>query len=147
MPTPFKTPPATAEWDRTITHEEYTKLLKGYTPQMMEDKWTIKADSIDAQGNIVLHFYFGWSDHERIALDITPGDPDKTDAKEWATIVKISWADEELPFGSGRKISEYDAKRNAINLCYNRLSVDLPDEDPDDYEDLDEEGNVINDDA
>jgi hypothetical protein len=145
-PTPFQTPPATAEWDRTITHKEYNNMLKGFVGQTMEDKWQVNTDAPDAQGNTVVHMSFGWSPRERFALDISISDPKNTEAKDFATIVKISWADEELPVGSGRKIYEYDAKNRAVNLCNGLLGCALEKEDPDEYEDLDEDGNPIPDD-
>lgn len=134
--------PATAEWDRTISQEDYNKILKGYNGRTMEDKWKLKADTPETpQGNTTLHIYFGWDPHERIALDIVVGDASRTDAKDWATIVKISWAEEEL--GTKEQISEYDAKTSAINLCNHFLDMKLEDEDPDEYEDLDEDGKPV----
>lgn len=137
MPTyiPFEIPPGTAQWDRTMTHEDYNKMLQGHKPQMMEDKWTIKTDvPEDAQGNTVLHVYFGWTPRESISLDIAAGDPSKTEAKDWATIVKISW---KIEHAGGLKVSEEEAKTSAIRLCNNLLGCALEEEDEDEDEDED----------
>ncbi|KAL1612005.1 hypothetical protein SLS60_000228 [Paraconiothyrium brasiliense] len=126
-PLPFETSPATAEWDRTITHEDYTKILQGYRPQQMEDKCTVVADAPeDAQGNTILHVYFGWKPREEISLEIATGDPNKTDAKDWATIVTISW---KVEHPGGLTTSEEEAKTTAINLCNNLLGCELEEED------------------
>ncbi|KAJ4339559.1 hypothetical protein N0V95_007749 [Ascochyta clinopodiicola] len=83
--------PATADWDLKITHSDYNKMLEGFRPQQMEDKWMILADTPDSQGNTVVHIYRSWGCHEYISLDVKAGDPKDTGAKEWATAVKISW--------------------------------------------------------
>lgn len=136
------TSPATAEWDRAIGQEDYNKILQGYNGKTMEDKFKLKADTPkEANGDTILHISFGWDPNERIALDIVVNDASKSDAQGWATIVKISWAEEEL--GSREQISEYDAKSNAISWCNHFLGLTLEDEDPDEYEDLDEDGKPV----
>lgn len=97
----------------------------------MEDKWTIKTDT-PAQGNTVVHIYFGWTPREEISLEITGGDPDKIEAKDWARIVRISWKVEQP---GGDTVSESEAKSNAVNLCNNLLDCALEDEEDDEDED------------
>lgn len=45
------------------------------------------------------------------------------------------------------KISEYETKTSAINLCNHLLGWNLEDEDINEYKRLDEDGNVIPDDV
>ncbi|KAH6643539.1 hypothetical protein C7974DRAFT_381737 [Boeremia exigua] len=132
----FETPPAVAQWDRSITHEDYTKMLKGHTPQAMEDKWTIKTDApVDAKDSAVVHIYFGWTPREEISLEITAGDANKTETEDWATIVKISWKGEHP---GGLKVSENEAKIRAVRLCNNLLDCALEEEEEEE-DDEDEE--------
>lgn len=126
MPYPFGTPPAVAQWHRNITHEDYNKMLQGFTPQCMEDKCTIRLDKPeDAQGNTVLHIYIGWKPREEISLDIATGDPNKTEAKDWARVTKISWKVEQP---GGMKVSQNEAKVRAISICNNLLGCALEEE-------------------
>ncbi|KAJ4357218.1 uncharacterized protein N0V89_001793 [Didymosphaeria variabile] len=136
-PITFETTPATAQWDKTITHEDYNKMLQGHKPQQMEDKWTIKANAPEnAQGNAILHIYFGWKPREEISLEISTGDPSKTEDEDWATIVDISW---KVEHPGGLMTSEEEAKTMAINLCNGLLGCALEDEDEDEDADEDED--------
>jgi hypothetical protein len=140
---PFETPPAMAQWDRPITHQDYNKMLKGCKPKSMEDKWNIKMDAPeDAQGNAILHLYFGWTPREEFSLDIVAGDPNKTEAKEWARIVKISW---KVDFPGGLTVDEEEAKTVVIRLCNNLLGCTIEDEDDYDYGDEDEDEDEVED--
>jgi hypothetical protein len=130
---PLETPMATAQWNRTITYEDYTKMLQGHKPQAMEDKWAIKTEAPqDTQGNAVLHVYLGWTRHEQISLEIAVGDPNKTDVEDWATIIKISW---KVEHPHGHKVSEEEAKTMAVGLCNHLLGCALEEEDEEEDED------------
>jgi hypothetical protein len=136
-PIPFETPPATAQWDRTITHEDYNKILQGHQPQQMEDKWTIVTDvPEDAQGNTVVHVYFGWKRREELSFEIAAGDTSKPEAKDWATIVKISW---KVEHPGGLMTSENEAKATAVGLCNGLLGCTMEEEDEDEDEDESED--------
>lgn len=98
-------------------------MLKGFQPQDMDDKWGTQHETPDAQGNIVLNLYRSWTSQPIYSLTITPGDPNKTQAKDWATIVKISW--DKQP--GHIEIPEDEAKEGAINLCNGLLGCELKD--------------------
>jgi hypothetical protein len=127
-PIPFETPPGTAEWNHTITHDDYTKMLNGHTPRDMDDKVWIKAKVPEAQSNAMFHIYYGWKPREVIRLEIVAGDPNNTEAKEWATIVKIWWKKE---FLGEEPMTEEEAKKSAINTCNNMLGCKIEHEDED----------------
>jgi hypothetical protein len=113
--------PETAQWDLTLTFDDYNKMLKGFTPERMEQKWQIIADAPDTQGNTVIHFFRSWTQIENISLTIKAGDPDKTEVKDWATIVEISW----LKQPGYIPIEEEKAKRMAVNLSNNFMDCEL----------------------
>ncbi|KAF2123431.1 hypothetical protein P153DRAFT_401911 [Dothidotthia symphoricarpi CBS 119687] len=125
---PFATPPAVAQWGCTITYKDYNNMLKGYKPRVMEDKWLIETNAPDDAQGITVHIYFGWTSREEISLDIAAGDPTKTEAKDWATIVKISWKAQRA---GGSKVSEKEAKTMAISLFNNLMGCEVEDEDED----------------
>lgn len=113
-------------------------MLQGYRPGSMEDKWFVKTDKPeDAQGNIVVHAYWGWSSLEMIALTVTPGDPSKTDGKDWATITQIAWR--KVWPGNEEEMSEAEAKRNGVGFCNHLLKCSLEEEDEEDDDEEDEE--------
>lgn len=127
-PIPFETPPGTAQWNRTITHDDYTKMLNGHTPRDMDDKVWIKAEVLEAQSKAIFHIYYGWTPREVIRLAIVAGDPNNTEAKEWATIVKIWW---KRKLSAEEHMTEEEAKKSAINTCNNMLSCKIEHEDED----------------
>lgn len=88
---PFVKPPETVPWDFPITRADYSKILRGYRPQMMEDKWSIKTKESAEGGNTIMRAMWGWLSYEHTRLTIVPGDPNTEDseAKDWARIVRI----------------------------------------------------------
>ncbi|KAF1976330.1 hypothetical protein BU23DRAFT_551787 [Bimuria novae-zelandiae CBS 107.79] len=109
--------PTTAKWDVPLKHAEYTKILKGFQPRDMDDKWLIHADVPDTQGNTTVRFFRSWTGYEQIALDIVAGSPSETDADIWAKIVSITWDKRNEP---GTFLStEEEAKEVAVALYTN----------------------------
>ncbi|KAJ4296177.1 hypothetical protein N0V90_006221 [Kalmusia sp. IMI 367209] len=82
---------ASASWAFSITHADYKKLLKGFHPRDMDDKWLCLTDKPDALGNTVVHAYRSWTAHEQVSLTIAAGNTKDTNANKWATIEKLSW--------------------------------------------------------
>ncbi|KAF1979531.1 hypothetical protein BU23DRAFT_594777 [Bimuria novae-zelandiae CBS 107.79] len=115
-------------------------MLKGHKPRCMEDKIRIETEAPeDGQANTVLHIYFDWTPREIIQLDIAAGDPNRTEAKDWATIVKISW---KMDMIGEPPITEEKAKVRAIRLCNNVLDCAIEEEeDEDEDEDAEEDEN------
>jgi len=113
--------PATAQWDLPINHTDYTKLLKGFQPQDMDDKWLCLTDEPDAQGNTTVHAYRSWTGQEMISLAVVAGKPNEIEAKsnEWGKITTISWR--ERP----GEITEEEAKGWAVGICRRGLGCDL----------------------
>ena len=138
-PISFEKTPETAEWNHTITHDDYTKMLNGHTPRDMDDKVWIKTEVLEAkseaQGNAMFHIYYGWKPREVVRLEIVAGNPDNTEAKEWATIVKIWWNKD---FSGQEPMTEEEAKQSAINTCNNMLGCKIEHEDGDEDESEDE---------
>jgi hypothetical protein len=112
--------PATAQWGHTLTHSDYNKMVKGFRPQNMDDKWMIVTDTPDAQGNIVVRLCRSWGAKEYFSLTVAPGNPNETEGKDWATVVKISW-DEKLM----GQTDEEEAKQMVINLCKGFLGCEF----------------------
>jgi len=131
-PIPFEDPPGTAEWNHTITHDDYTKMLNGHTPRDMDDKVFIKAEVPEAQSNAAMfHIYYGWKPREVIRLEIVAGDPNSTGTKEWATIVRIWWKRE---FVGEEPMTVEEAKKSVINTCNSMLGCEIEHEDEDEGE-------------
>lgn len=115
--TPF-TKPKTAQWERSVPRAELTKLLNGFEPGAMEDKWFIYADGPDNQGNAVVHMHRSWTGHKIVELRIRiPLNAAGEDAK----ITELVWESDKENFDG----SEDDAKEAAEEVCRWILDVQL----------------------
>jgi hypothetical protein len=119
--------PVTAPWGRKITHSDYTKMLEGFLPQVMEQRWMVKTDTPDAQGHTILHVLRSWTSREMCRLDIKAGDFDRTYDRDWATIVEISWDRSYWACRLGRDGTEEEAKRRALLFCRELMGCELED--------------------
>ncbi|KAJ8114686.1 hypothetical protein OPT61_g3500 [Boeremia exigua] len=125
-PIPFEAPPGIAEWNRTITHADYTRMLQGHSPRDMDDKVWINAKAPEAGSNAIFHIYHGWKPREVMRVEIVAGDPNNTEAEEWATIVKIWWKKE---YPGEEPMTEEEAKKCAVNTCNHMLGCKIEHED------------------
>ncbi|BDD56252.1 hypothetical protein MPDQ_001603 [Monascus purpureus] len=99
--------PATAAWDVPISSTDHSKLLKGFWPQDMDDKWELRADGPDAQGNYMLRMYRSWTGREQVALTV-----------QQTKISRIQWIQRD-------EFGENDAKDFAKAICRGLLGCDL----------------------
>ncbi|KAF4452086.1 hypothetical protein F53441_5018 [Fusarium austroafricanum] len=99
--------PDTASWNLPLSNTDYNKLIKGFEPQAMEDKWLCRADDPDTQGIVVVHMYRSWSGEEQISLAVA-GDLNEN-ITNGANIVEISW--------DKSRLTEREAKDLAFNIC------------------------------
>jgi hypothetical protein len=105
--------PATTEWGLTIKRTDYEKLLEGFRPRDMDDKWLCITDKPDAQGNTSVHWYRSWGNMEYYTVVVEVRDPNQTEGNDWAKLTKITW---EKVVG-GLEVPVEEAKGDVIDLC------------------------------
>ena len=111
---PFNSPKRSA-WVVPIPSDQLTKLLNGFRPSAMEDKWFVYADGPDAEGHAALHMYRSWTGYEMIKLDIEVADEEKKGAGAGKTqITAITWESDEEKI---KNPSEKLAKEMALEVC------------------------------
>ncbi|KAJ4292462.1 hypothetical protein N0V90_009124 [Kalmusia sp. IMI 367209] len=98
--------PATIQWGLPLTYKDYNKLLKGFIPRDMDDKWLCLVEEPDAQA----------------------GKPNETGGNDWAKITSISWRTRT----GNVEVTEEDAKERAVRLCRWELDCDMKDALPSD---------------
>ncbi|KAI8289577.1 hypothetical protein K4K57_008714 [Colletotrichum sp. SAR 10_99] len=124
--------PATAPWHLNLSDTDTDKLLHGYQPAAMEDRWMCRSDGPDEQGNIVVHVYRSWTGNEQFQMKVTAPSLCGTARRESeakksgendAEITEITW-----DTGSGdTQMSEEDAKSLATTICKRmQLSTLIP---------------------
>jgi hypothetical protein len=89
--------PTTAAWNNDISHNDVEKLLRGFKPEVMEDRWMCRADAPDARGDFVLHVYRSWTGDEVLRMKVAPavranGNKGSANTHErQATIMDVTW--------------------------------------------------------
>ena len=120
--TPFETP-VTSKWDTTISHTELPKLLNGFKPRAMEDKWFVYADGPDAQGNAMVHMFRSWTGHRMAELKIkVPLNEDGEFEEGDAKVTEITWESNQKRYTNQ---TEAGAKSMAEEVCRWVLDVKL----------------------
>ncbi|KAF9731659.1 hypothetical protein PMIN06_012141 [Paraphaeosphaeria minitans] len=112
---------ATAEWGLTIKHTDYEKLLGGFKPRSMDDKWLCISDAPDARGNMTIHWYRSWGHVECYKVLVEVQDPNQTEGNDWAKLSNIAW---EKILG-GLEVSEEEAKEDVVDLCRNFVGCEF----------------------
>ena len=114
------TDPITAEWGITIKRTDYEKLLEGFSPRDMDDKWMCKTDKPDSEGNTTIHWYRSWGNMEvyNAVLEVIPN---QTEDKDYAKFTKITW---ERKF-AGLDVPPEEAKGDVANLCRGFVGCEL----------------------
>ncbi|KAM5349461.1 hypothetical protein ACJ41O_005966 [Fusarium nematophilum] len=108
--------PLSAPWRIPLRGPDLLKLLKGFRPVHMEDKWRVDAQGPDEQGNLSISMCRSWTGHEIVVLNgrlYKRKDGSVGDAKDGGEIYKIVW-----DMGEGPDIrTEEDAKDTAERVC------------------------------
>jgi hypothetical protein len=87
----FETP-VTSTCNIPIPHTDLPKLINGFVPREMEDKWFIYADGPDTQGIAVVHMFRSWTGYKMAELKIkAPLDEDGEFVEEDSKITEITW--------------------------------------------------------
>ncbi|KAF9736486.1 hypothetical protein PMIN04_009365 [Paraphaeosphaeria minitans] len=84
--------PVTQPWSHVIPYTELSKLLDGFVPDQMEDKWFVYADGPDAQGNATVRFFRSWTGHAMVSAKLVIGlDGDGRVKEEDARFTQLTW--------------------------------------------------------
>lgn len=62
--------PAEAAWAVKVDHDGVERLLRGYPPREMEDKWIVASDGPDENGSFTVHFHRSWTGLEIARMEM-----------------------------------------------------------------------------
>lgn len=117
--------PVTAPWNLCISQTDSKKMIDGFIPETMEDRWLFYSDAPDPQGLILIHLCRSWSMTEQMVLKLRLA-ADATGGLEYkdtgSMITEITWAGQQGEGGLG----EEEAKDEAMELCNAILGCELP---------------------
>ena len=107
--------PITSPWDQTVPRAEVPKLLNGFRPQEMEDKWFVYTDGPDAHGRATMHLCRSWTGHKMAEVEIhIPLSNDGGLLDEPSQFTQIVWESSE---DHRRDPSEQDTKDMVLEVC------------------------------
>ena len=119
---PFEQP-MTASWDQSIPSSELPKLLLGFLPGAMEDKWFVYTDEPDAQGHGAVHLHRSWTGYKNIeAKFLVKMDGDGKVEGE-AKFTEITW---ETTQSIVAEMTEEKAKQVVKDVCNWCMDIQLP---------------------
>lgn len=116
--------PVEAAWDQVVPRTEAPKIINGFKPGAMEDKWFVYSDGPDANGKVTMHMHRSWTGFKLFEVtmqiemneDFEPADKD-------AQFTKIIYETDETKF---RNPGEGSAKTMALEVCNWCLGVQWP---------------------
>ncbi|PVH97621.1 hypothetical protein DM02DRAFT_616412 [Periconia macrospinosa] len=116
--------PLTATWNQSIPHNDIVKLLNGFKPREMEDKWFVYADGPDNCGNAVVHMHRSWTGYKMVEAKLIIGSDGAEGALEKDTrFTEITWESDPKRYNGQ---TEEKAKEMAKEVCRWVLGVELP---------------------
>ncbi|CRK25890.1 hypothetical protein BN1723_015857 [Verticillium longisporum] len=114
--------PIVSSWNLDISMSDVTKLLGGFQPVEMEDRWMSRAEGPNHNGCFVVYVYRSWGCQEqfRIKAQVKPLSETANNASDFkAEVVSITW--ESGPAHS----TEQEAKNTAVLVCKGILGCEL----------------------
>jgi len=116
---PFKTS-VSAPWNVPIPAGGLPKLLNGFRPREMEDKWIIYTEGPDGEGRAVMHFHRSWTGYKVAEVEIEiDGGGDGGGGEGVGRIVRIVFEPHEDLEGR--------TKRTVREVCRWVSNVQIPD--------------------
>ncbi|WQF79241.1 hypothetical protein CDEST_04255 [Colletotrichum destructivum] len=120
--------PVSAPWKLGVSSTDAAKLLGGYQPAAMEDRWMCRSDGPDPQGNIVVHVYRSWTGDEHLQIKARLSNLDDGTATRNNTVeaARVPPADiTEIVWDASSGVSECEAKTLATMICKGVLGCEL----------------------
>ncbi|RMZ73588.1 atp-dependent dna helicase [Pyrenophora seminiperda CCB06] len=103
-----------APWSFHISSHDVSKMIQGFTPQEMGQRWMCKTDGPNSHGDIEVHFCRSWTGDECFRMR-AKGD------ENGAEVIEIKWhkGNEDAP------TDEDEAKRTVVNFTRGLLGCQL----------------------
>jgi hypothetical protein len=119
--------PLSAKWGIRVAGPEMIKLMYGFVPRDMDDKWACCTDGPDKEGNVRVRMCRSWSSMERVALiGRVPAEGhnnEKVIEREGGVISEIIW--EKPQKDEYEPMDEKGAKEFAVGFSKSLMNCDL----------------------
>lgn len=121
--------PTRAPWDATITYVDLKKLIEGYIPSDMDDKWMCQTHGPDAKGVYMVNISRSWTRLTIVAIRIwaeldehqrpVPGHRGK--------VKEIIWESDKTNYDD-ESATVVTMKELARDICWGRMEVEFHEE-------------------
>jgi hypothetical protein len=117
--------PEGAEWNQAVPHEDIEKLLNGFMPLDMDDKWFVYTTGPDTDGQAVIHFHRSWTGYKIFeATLMVPLQETGEYAKPGAHFSNIAWTTDKKSYAA--EMNSEKAKKNVTEIFNWCMDVVLP---------------------
>ncbi|KAI9148899.1 hypothetical protein HJFPF1_10942 [Paramyrothecium foliicola] len=119
--------PKSAPWTVSISQDDLKKLIRGFSPRDMDDKWLVHAVGPDHRGDYVVSFIRSWTSYPVVAIKIHA---EFNDSRRWKVgsrpkIVEMIWEEDTEKWNPGGDDPKAEAKETVTNLCRGLVDVHL----------------------
>ena len=119
--------PRSAPWRVEITQDDLKKMINGFSPRDMDDRWAIQTEGPNSRGDYMVHLRRSWTSYPIVAINVHA---DFNDAGRWKAgtrpkIVQLFWETDRERWNVDQKNLQAEAKELATNLCQGLLDVKL----------------------
>ncbi len=116
----------TVDWGIPLSSYQTGRLLHGFCPEVMEDKWFVYAEGPDTSGQAFVHFNRSWTGKKMAVLSVKVAGDTDDEGEAWSgCIERLTWEKE----GEGEKAdegcSEGMAKFIVLEVCRLVLQICL----------------------
>lgn len=107
--------PKTAAWDKFVPASEVQKILNGFMPRDMDDKWFVYTDGPDEHGRSIIHFYRSWTMYKLLEVTMMlPLDDEGQTVNQDARLTEIARTDDRDVYND--EMSEQEAVEMALGV-------------------------------
>jgi hypothetical protein len=119
--------PRSAPWVVEISPNDLKKLIKGFSPRDMDDKWAIQTEGPNRRGDYMVHFRRSWTSYPIVAINVHAefNDSGRWKAGTRPRIVQMFWETDTKRWNVDQKNAQAEAKEVATNLCRGLFDVTL----------------------
>lgn len=116
--------PESATWHQPIPEKGFLRLLLGFQPRAMEDKWFVYTEGPDAKGKGVMHMHRSWTGYESVAAEFAlEMKNDEEMYADKAAFTRVTW---EMDQSRLKGFDEEQAKETVREVLRWVMQIELP---------------------
>ncbi|KAK3177301.1 hypothetical protein K4F52_009911 [Lecanicillium sp. MT-2017a] len=111
--------PKSAPWTASLSGNDTFKLLKGYKPESMDDRWEIYTEGPNDKGHVTVRIYRSWTGLQTVSVWITAS----VTKDNWITAGRVTQINWETDWNKLRGYDAEESKDTVKALCKTHFGV------------------------